>query len=123
MASRYELLIKLDFDPYENFAKPNPVDYEGEASILFQLLSPADKIIIHADQTIEFERNLALINLDTNQYVVITHDFLNESDDLYEIIAASTMPAGNYRLSMKFLSETKLDGFFRSNYQEFGTTR
>lgn len=124
MVAKYELLFKIDFDPYENYAKPNPVDYYGEESIQFQLLRPTNKIIIHADQTITFERNIALINTDTNQFVSIdNHDYLNESDDLYEIIAMSTIPVGNYRLSMKFLSETKLDGFFRTNYQEFSTTR
>jgi hypothetical protein len=115
--------LKLNYDPYEDVKDPMPIEYEAEEIIDFELKNATNLIIFHADPSISFDEDLILMNVDAAQNVTISHGILDRSDDLYEIVAASVMPAGKFRLIMKFRTETKLDGFFRSNYQENGTTR
>ena len=123
---KYELLIKvLNFDPFKNPSDNVPVDYYGEVAITLQLKEPKNTIILHVDQTITVNRTLTLQNLDSSTFYAVTHSTYDSNVDLYQIQTSNSalLPAGLYKLSISFLSETKLDGFFKSNYDEFGTSR
>ena len=125
MPDKYELLIKVDFDPFNSQPNNVPIDYDGEVSITFQLTSSSNNIILHVDETLTIRGAVTLMNLDTNTAVAIQHNYFDEKIDLYQVLTSNgaNLPIAKYKLSIAFLSETKLDGFFKTNYVEFGTSR
>jgi hypothetical protein len=96
----------LYYDPYDDVKDPMPIEYKGEEGIEFELKNATSIIIMHADPTISFDADMKLMNTETNQTVDISsHGFLDQSDDLYEIIAQSSIPAGKYKLMMKLIKQ------------------
>ena len=77
------------------------------------------------DQSITLAQAVTLVNVDTNAVYSVQHSYLDEKVDLYQVQTSTgtNLPVGKYKLSLSFSSETKLDGFYKSNYIEFGTSR
>jgi hypothetical protein len=125
---KYELLFKItDFDPFDSSPPNNvPIDYRGEVKITFDLTQSTNRILVHIGQSITLNRTVTLESVDTGLVYSISHGYFDASFELYQVRPTSTsvqFPVGKYRLSFSFLSETQLDGFFKSSYVEFGTTR
>jgi len=122
---KYELLIKMtDYDPFNNAPNDAAIFYNGEVTITFNLNQARDTILLHKDSSILLNQtNVRLQNVATSNFITITHNYYAENVDLYQVKANSQLSTGSYKLSFSFLSETKLDGFFKSNYLEFGTSR
>ena len=122
---KYELIIKTDFDPFASQPTNVPVDYTGQVAITFQLSSAMNTLKFHMDQSITLAQAVTLVNVDTNAVYSVQHSYLDEKVDLYQVQTSTgtNLPVGKYKLSLSFSSETKLDGFYKSNYIEFGTSR
>ena len=126
MPSKYELLLKVtDFDPFDSSLPANvPIVYSGEVTITFELKQTTNRILLHIDQAITLNRTVRLEDT-TGLVYNIVHRYFDERVDLYQVqtSTSSQLPLGTYKLSISFMSETQLDGFFKSNYVEFGTAR
>ena len=92
--------------------------------ITFELKQTTNRILLHIDQAITLNRTVRLEDT-TGLVYNIVHSYFDERVDLYQVQTSpsSQLPLGTYKLSISFMSETQLDGFFKSNYVEFGTTR
>jgi hypothetical protein len=122
---KYELVIKMsDYNPFNNAPNDAAIFYNGEVTITFNLNEETDTILLHKDSSILLNQtNVRLQSVATGNFQTVAHSYYDENVDLYQVKANSQLTTGAYKLSFTFLSETKLDGFFKSNYVEFGTSR
>ncbi len=113
-----------DYNPFNNAPNDAAIFYNGEVTITFNLNEETDTILLHKDSSILLNQtNVRLQSVATGNFQTVAHSYYDENVDLYQVKANSQLTTGAYKLSFTFLSETKLDGFFKSNYVEFGTSR
>ena len=114
-----------DYDPFPNQPNDAVLFYNGEVTITFQLTESKDTILLHKDASILLNQtSVRLQSVSTGNFLTVMHGYYEEIVDLYQVKASNgPLALGAYKLSMSFLTETKLDGFFKSNYLEFGTSR
>jgi hypothetical protein len=114
-----------DYDPFPSQPNDAVIFYNGEVTITFQLTESKDTILLHKDTSILLNQtSVRLQSVTTGNFLTITHGYYEEIVELYQVKATNgPLALGTYKLSMSFLTETKLDGFFKSNYVEFGAAR
>ena len=120
---RTEILLRTYFDPYGSKQKVDEEKYTGEVSLVFDLAQASNRIVFHMDLSVRLtDPNIQFTNEINNQNIAVqSHNYLR--NQLYEIVLASTLSVGTYRIFLKFEGRTSPNGFYKINYLEYFTDR
>ncbi|CAF0971628.1 unnamed protein product [Brachionus calyciflorus] len=119
----YNLTIKAfyssNLQPDENF-------FDSSFKIKFELTSPTNMIIFHADPSLKIIGQISLLNLATGESSkIINSRYL--PNQLYQIVLDKNIPSQEYLMTISFKndygSESNLVGFHKINYFENGITK
>ncbi|CAF0936439.1 unnamed protein product [Brachionus calyciflorus] len=125
LPTKYDLLLKLYFDPYDSKLdekfKSNP--YKGEVTISFDVTRPTNKIEFHSDIEIVITKtNILLQQVNSDQNIEIQkHGYL--PNQLYEVITKNELSVGSYRIKIEFSGTTKKYGLYQASYIENNAPR
>ena len=122
---KYELLLRTYFDPFTtNGNIYDELESTGEVSLVFEMTKASNRINLHMDLNVELtDLNIQATNeLNGQKLQVVSHNYLR--NQLYEIVFINELPLGQYRVLMKFKSQTsKENGLFKVSYLENYTDR
>ena len=124
--SRYDLLLRFDFDPYNATASDNSptlLAYTGEVTIALTATQATNRIILHMDRNLVLTDVVSVTNTDTSTPVAVTNSAY-DNYQWYDINLAANLVVGtNYAIALKFRGSTSRDGLYFHGYLEGNTNQ
>lgn len=121
--TQYNLLLRVDYDPYSSVAdpnNPNELFYTGEVTIKIKPNEATNQISLHISSIVRLtDTNPTVTDSATNQIVAVTSTERDDTNQILKInLAALLNVENNYDVLMRFSSRTTSSGFYFHGYKE-----
>lgn len=110
--NKYDLLLRLDFNPYSGAAEGSYLNYTGEVTIRTQVSEQTNFIVLHMDRSVQLtDPNIVITNTANGQAVPVASSAYIQNQ-LYRINLQSSIVPGEYTMLLKFRARTSREGLY-----------